>query len=221
MVINSDLELVKSVLGEDNWDLTNELQCGDQKLFYSYFNRDQTNPLGYAYAGQNGNTVSDYLLNQIAEANSSKAGRTCSNTHYKKVFSKSKRLFYGDSKIQNKIKENFYCSPKGLAIDRIRLGCRITGKYTVDNLESFQFIKYNSQGDKEAGKIHGNKNLLERFYKDISLNGASEVSIEFWGPDITQQSNDSFNPELRITTWDSRGKQIDEVRCGEFFDHNL
>jgi len=35
------------------------------------------------------------------------------------------------------LRENFYCSEKGLSVDRIRIGCRLTGRYTVDDLESF------------------------------------------------------------------------------------
>jgi hypothetical protein len=53
------------------------------------------------------------------------------------------------------------------------------------------------------------------------LNGAAEIGVEFWGPDVTSSTDDLDRNELRITTYDSRGKQIDELRCGEYFDHNL
>ena len=72
-----------------------------------------------------------------------------------------------------------------------------------------------------AGPIQGNAGLPERYYKDISLNGAAEVAIEFWGADKTRRNKPLSREELRITTYDSRGKQIDEIRCGQYFDHNL
>lgn len=33
------------------------------------------------------------------------------------------------------------------------------------------------------GPVQGNSTLAERYFKDISLAGASEVSVEFWGAD--------------------------------------
>ena len=53
------------------------------------------------------------------------------------------------------------------------------------------------------------------------MNGVAEVSFEFWGADKQRRRNRLFNDELRIVTYDSRNKVVDEVRCGEFFDHNL
>lgn len=44
--------------------------------------------MGYSYAGKNNNTVSDYLLNRIAEANTTTEGRTCSNANYQRVFNR-------------------------------------------------------------------------------------------------------------------------------------
>lgn len=61
-ILNADLNLVKAVLGEASWNLSERLNCGDQKLFYSYYNRDGSNQLGYSYAGRNYNTVSEALL---------------------------------------------------------------------------------------------------------------------------------------------------------------
>ena len=115
------------------------LNCGDQKLLYSYFNRDGSNELGYSYAGRNYNTVSDFLLNQIAAANAGSEGRVCSNKNYFRVFNRDLGNYFRDETqaVTAPMRENFYCSKDGLAVDRIRLGCRITGKFLSNNLESF------------------------------------------------------------------------------------
>lgn len=52
------------------------------------------------------------------------------------------------------------------------------------------------------------------------MTGAAEVAVEFWGADQQDPTLQTVREELRITTYDSRGKQIDEVRCGEYFDHH-
>ncbi len=226
MIIHKDLIMVKKILKETNWDLTKALQCGDQKLMYSYFNRGESNPLGYNYAGKNNNTVSDTLLAEIHAANSQSSARNCSNNHYDRVFNRTKGDYFRDETgvVSGPVKENFYCAKKGLSVDRIRLGCRLTGKFVVDNLESFQLIRKDDNGNLISGPIQGNKGLPERYYKDISLNGSAEVSIEFWGADVnyyTKLDEAKQRSEIRITTWDSRGKQIDEIGCGSYFNHNL
>lgn len=38
-------------------------------------------------------------------------------------------------------------------------------------------------GSLMPGPVQGNSTLAARYFKDISLAGASEVSIEFWGTD--------------------------------------
>jgi len=63
---------------------------------YSYFNRGESNTLGYAYAGKNNNTVPDYLLAQIKEANAGSSGRVCSNSHYHRIFNNEKKDFFRD-----------------------------------------------------------------------------------------------------------------------------
>lgn len=52
------------------------------------------------------------------------------------------------------------------------------------------------------------------------MTGAAEVAFEFWGADKQKPEFKAVREELRITTYDSRGKQIDELRCGEYFDHH-
>lgn len=63
MIINDDLDLVKNILGKDDWECDDRINCGDLKLLYSYNNRDSSSELGYSYAGRNYNTISDFLLN--------------------------------------------------------------------------------------------------------------------------------------------------------------
>jgi len=56
--------MVKRLLRMDGWTAPKTaFNCGDQKLIYSYFNRGDTSPLPYSFAGRNYNTVSDFLLN--------------------------------------------------------------------------------------------------------------------------------------------------------------
>ena len=43
--------------------------------------------------------------------------------------------------------------------------------------------KDDQSGSLLPGPVQGNASLAERYFKDISLAGASEVSIEFWGND--------------------------------------
>ena len=120
------------------------------------------------------------------------------------------------------MRENFYCNADGLSIDRIRIGCRFLSNLQPDNVEAFQLIRKDDKtGSLLPGPVQGNATLAERYFKDISLTGASEVSVEFWGADVQQGGQVDVRDQLRITTWDSRGKQIDEIRCGEYFDHNL
>lgn len=52
------------------------------------------------------------------------------------------------------------------------------------------------------------------------MTGSSEVAIEFWGADKQDPDLDIVREEIRIVTYDPRGKMIDEVRCGEYFDHH-
>lgn len=62
--------------------------------------------------------------------------------------------------------------------------------------------------------------MNSRYFKDISLVGASEVSFEFWGADHQDPDLNIVREEIRIVTYDPRGKTIDEIRCGEYFDHH-
>lgn len=53
-IFNKNLELVLEIVGLSRSDLNN-YNCGDQKLFYSYYNRADGSQLPYAYAGRNFN----------------------------------------------------------------------------------------------------------------------------------------------------------------------
>jgi hypothetical protein len=54
--------------------------------------------------------------------------------------------------------------------------------------------------------VQGNTTIAERYFLDISLQGASEVSVEFWGADKENPDDPVSREQLRITTWDSRSK---------------
>lgn len=193
-------------------------------MFYSYYNRGDGGDLPYGYAGKNFNTISDAILKEIASNNGGNKGKKCTNSHYQRLFDKSAGNFFRDETnyVSPPLRENFYCNAKGLTIDRIRIGCRTLGAYAPDNFEAFQLIRKDAKsGSLLSGPVQGNQGIPERYFKDISLNGASEVSFEFWGADKQRPDDVLRREQLRITTWDSRGKQIDELRCGEYFDHNL
>ena len=184
-ILHRKLETVKAVLGIGDVDTTNNYSCGDLKYFYTYYNRGNSG-LPYNYAGNNGNTVSDYMLQQIAEENQVNTDKVCSNKHYQRVFSKLGKNYFRDETLITSppLRENFYCNPDGLAVDRIRIGCRKTTRFMFDNLEAFQLIRKDPKtGRIMPGPIQGNANLAERYFLDISLYGSSEVSIEFWGND--------------------------------------
>ncbi len=224
VILHQDLDLVKKVLGVEKLACKPQLVCGDQKMLYSYYNRDSSSQLNYPYAGNNYNTVQDYLLNQIDRENNPNYKRVCTSAHYYRVFNRSLGNYFRDEtlSITPPIREIMYCNPSGISINRIRIGCRTTGKYTVDNLEAFQFIAQDTvTADLEPKRIQGNPGLADRYFMDISLYGSTEVAIEFWGPDRIKQDNTSVRNQLRIVTYDARGKQIDEIRCGEYFNHNL
>lgn len=105
-------------------------------------------------------------------------------------------------------------------IDRIRLGCRTLGNFAPDNLEAFQLIRKDENGSLNYGPIQGNAGTADRYFKDISLTGSAEVAVEMWGADQQDEDIQTVREEIRITTYDSRGKQIDQIRCGEYFDHH-
>jgi len=155
MILNADIELVKDILGEKSWKLDDKINCGDQKLFYSYFNRGNSNELGYGYAGRNGNTISPFLLNQIAAANTTQSGKVCSNSNYNRVFSRGLGNYFRDETQETSapLRENFYCQKDGLPVDRIRIGCRLRGQILRDNLEAFQLIKRDNSGNLVPGPI--------------------------------------------------------------------
>ena len=193
-------------------------------MIYSYYNRGQNSQIPYNYAGKNYNTVQEALLDEINAANQGNGKRQCRNSNYERVFSRQLGNFFRDETnvVTPPLRENFYCNADGLSVDRIRIGCRLLNALQPDNLEAFQLIKKDNQtGSLIPGPVQGNASLAERYFKDISLAGASEVSIEFWGNDKELSETPLDRNQLRITTWDSRGKQIDEIRCGEYFDHNL
>ena len=221
LILNKNLDLVLDVIGLTRAEL-NQFNCGDQKLYYSYYNRAGDSQIPYAYAGKNFNQVSAEIQQEIVNAQKKGDGRTCSNDHYTRVYDANLRNFFRDetSIITPPLRENFYCSAKGNAIDRIRIGCRTLGTYAPDNLEAFQLVRKNENGSLEYGPIQGAQGTAERYFKDISLTGAAEIAVEFWGADQQDPTLQTVREELRITTYDSRGKQIDELRCGEYFDHH-
>jgi len=46
------------------------------------------------------------------------------------------------------------------------------------------------------------------------------VGIEFWGADQQDPDLTPVREEIRIVTYDARGKTIEEIRCGDYFDHH-
>ena len=60
-ILHADRDMVEDIIGMEEGKCHENLNCGDQKLFYSYFNRGEGD-LPYGYAGKNFNTVSEELL---------------------------------------------------------------------------------------------------------------------------------------------------------------
>ena len=114
-----------------------------------------------------------------------KKGRNCSNDHYERLYDTTLNNFFRDETemVTAPLRENFYCDVKGMAIHRIRIGCRILGNYQPDNFEAFQLVTREKDGSIVYGPIQGDTGINSRYWKDISLTGASEVAIEFWGAD--------------------------------------
>lgn len=46
------------------------------------------------------------------------------------------------------------------------------------------------------------------------------MGIEFWGADQQDPDLTPVREEIRIVTYDARGKTIEEIRCGDYFDHH-
>ncbi len=223
-ILHRDLEVVKKTLGVPGLVCEPALTCGDQKLIFSYYNRDSTSEIPGDYAGKNYNTVSDYILNQIHKANTPSTGKVCNNDHYKRVYNRELLNYFRDESqaLTPPIRENFYCNPKGLSISRIRVACRTNGIWRPDNLEAFQLIRRDPvSGAISPAPVQGNTGVSDRYFKEISLEGAAEVQFEFWGSDYQRREMQLATNEFRIITYDDRNKQIDELRCGEYFDHNL
>ena len=59
-----------------------DINCGDQKHIYSYYNRGEDSQIPYQYAGKNFNTVQDALLDEIAKATKGSDKRQCKNSSY-------------------------------------------------------------------------------------------------------------------------------------------
>lgn len=109
-ILNSDLDLVLEIVGLEKSDLTS-FNCGDQKLYYSYYGRASDSQLPYAYAGRNFNQVSKEIQQEVANASKKTDGRTCSDDHYTRVYDANRRNFFRDetSLITPPLRENFYC----------------------------------------------------------------------------------------------------------------
>ena len=58
LIFNSNLDLVLEIVGINRSQIK-DYNCGDQKMFYSYYNRGDSSQLPYGYAGKNFNIVSD------------------------------------------------------------------------------------------------------------------------------------------------------------------
>lgn len=57
--------MVQRILKMSDKNVDCGINCGDQKLIYSYYNRAETSQIPYNYAGKNYNTVQDAILDQI------------------------------------------------------------------------------------------------------------------------------------------------------------
>lgn len=191
-------------------------------MYYSYFNRGDASQIPYQYAGKNFNVVNQQIQDELAKAQGKQYGRQCSNKQYERIYDPKQDNFFRDETeiITPPLRENFYCAKKGLNVDRIRLGCRLLGSYQPDNLEAFQLVTKEQDGTLTYGPIQGDTGINSRYFKDISLAGSAEVAIEFWGADKQDNDLDVVREEVRIVTYDARGKLIDEIRCGEYFDHH-
>lgn len=119
-----------------------DFNCGDQKLYYSYYNRGDSSQIPYQYAGKNFNIVNEQVQDELAKAQKSSYGRKCANTNYQRLFTQTQLNFFRDETeiVTAPLRENFYCNKKGLNVDRIRIGCRTLGNYQPDNFEAFQLV---------------------------------------------------------------------------------
>lgn len=136
--MNSNLDLVIEIIGLSRADIS-EKNCGDHKLYYSYYNRGDGSQLPYGYAGKNFNVVSDAIQDEIYKAQKSSKGRQCTNDNYERVYDVKTKNFFKDETelITPPLRENFYCSANQIPIHRIRIGCRVIGNYQPDNFEAF------------------------------------------------------------------------------------
>lgn len=161
------------------------------------------------------------MLDEVARSNASQTGRKCSNEHYLRHYNPREKNFFRDETemVTPPLRENYYCSNKTIPIYWIRLGCRRLGNYQPDNLESFQLITLDQNGSLVYNPIQGDTGVNSRYYLDITLNGASEVAFEFWGADFQDPQLRLVREEIWILTYDARGKMIDEIKCGDYFDH--
>ena len=138
-IIHHDASLVQKILKIDDANVNCGINCGDQKLIYSYYNRGENSQIPYNYAGKNYNTVQEALLDEINSANQGNGKRQCRNSNYERVYSRQLRNFFRDETnvVTPPLRENFYCSADGLSVDRIRIGCRVLNALQPDNLEAF------------------------------------------------------------------------------------
>lgn len=65
--MNSDLNLVLEIIGLSRNDIADK-NCGDQKMYYSYYNRGDGSQLPYGYAGKNLNVVSEAIQDEVFKA---------------------------------------------------------------------------------------------------------------------------------------------------------
>lgn len=56
LIFNSNLDLVLEIVGLSRQSIK-DYNCGDLKLFYSYYNRGDGSQIPYSYAGKNFNIV--------------------------------------------------------------------------------------------------------------------------------------------------------------------
>lgn len=124
-------------------------------------------------------------MDEVNRAQKKSVGRKCANDHYQRLYDVNSKNFFKDETelITPPLRENFYCSANGLSVDRIRIACRVIGNFQPDNFEAFQLVTKEKDGSLVYNPIQGDSGVNSRYFKDISLTGASEVSIEFWGAD--------------------------------------
>lgn len=67
LIFNANLDLVLEIVGLTR-SAIKEFNCGDLKLYYSYYNRGDSSQIPYLYAGKNFNVVNQSVQDELANA---------------------------------------------------------------------------------------------------------------------------------------------------------